>query len=92
MAPHISLAQAHARLKRHVAGGGFEVAADDLHERRLTGPIGPDQPVPVAFPELDADVLEKGLGTELDGEIGCGYHGVFESEGARRRMRGNPIV
>ena len=64
------LAQAHARLQRHVARRGFQVAADDLHERRLAGPVGPDQPVAVAFAELDADVLEQGLGTELDGEIG----------------------
>jgi len=86
------LAQAHAGFKRDVAAGGFQVAADDLHERRLAGPIGPDQPVPVAFPELDADVLEKGLGTELDGEIGSGYHGVCTFEGARKRMRENLLV
>ncbi|MCY1530834.1 hypothetical protein D9M68_660400 [compost metagenome] len=71
------LAQAHARLQRHVARRRLQVTADDLHEGRLAGPIGPDQPVAVAFPELDADVLEKGFGTELDGEIGGGYHGVF---------------
>ncbi|CUJ08852.1 Uncharacterised protein [Achromobacter aegrifaciens] len=86
------LAQAHARLQRHVARRGFQVAADDLHEGRLAGTIGPDQPVAVAFPELDADVLEKGFGTELDGEIGGGDHGMFESLGVRGRMRRNPIV
>src|SRR5690606_39100374 len=49
--------------------------ADDLHQGGLARAIGADEPVPVAIAEFDADVLEKGLGAELDGEVVGGDHG-----------------
>ena len=87
------LAQPHAGFERHVARRGLEVAADDFHEGRLAGTVGPDQTIPVAFPELDADVFEKRLGAELDSEIGSGNHGVCASLTRRKgAMEINPVV
>ena len=60
---------------RDVAGGGFQLAGEDLHEGRLAGAVGADQAVAVAFAELDGDVLEQGLGPELHGDVGGDEHG-----------------
>ena len=52
-----------------------QVAADDLHQSGLARAVGADEAVAVAIAELDADVLEQGLGAELDGEVVGGDHG-----------------
>ena len=77
---------AHAGEELDVARGGLELAAEDLHERGLPAAVRPDQAVAVPLPELHGDVLEQGLGPELDGQIGGGDHGVWSS-GRRRRAR-----
>ncbi|MCY1292592.1 hypothetical protein D9M70_418250 [compost metagenome] len=66
------LAEAHVGLEHHLAGRGFEVVAEDLHESRFAAAVGTDQAVAVAVAELDGDVLEQGLGPELHGDVGCG--------------------
>jgi hypothetical protein len=58
-----------AAVDGHVAGAGLQHAGQDLHEGGLAGPVGADQAVAVAFAELDGDVLEKGLGPELHGDV-----------------------
>ncbi|MPM84551.1 hypothetical protein SDC9_131624 [bioreactor metagenome] len=58
-----------------VAGGGVEVAAEDLHEGRLARPVGADQAVAIALAELDVDVLEQGFDPELHGDVGGDEHG-----------------
>ena len=52
--------------------GRLEVAAQDLHERRLAAAVGADQAVAIAVAELDRDVLEQGLGAELHRDVGRG--------------------
>lgn len=70
------LAQADVRLERDIAAAGLEVAAEDLYEGRLAAAVRADQPVAVAIPELDRDVLEQGLGPELHRDIGGRKHSV----------------
>jgi hypothetical protein len=53
-----------------IAGGGFQDAAQDLHEGRFAGAVGADQAIAVAVAEFDGDVLEQGLGPELHGDVG----------------------
>ncbi len=68
------LAQSLVRVEHHVARARLEVAAEDLHERRLAGTVRADQAVAVAVAELDGDVLEQGLGPELHRDVGGGQH------------------
>ncbi|MCY1356831.1 hypothetical protein D9M69_432950 [compost metagenome] len=65
------LAQARAVLHHHLAAGGLQLAAEDLHEGRLAAAVGADQAVAVAVAELDGDVFEQRLGAELHGDV-CG--------------------
>jgi hypothetical protein len=64
------------RVERHIAGGRFEHAGENLHEGRFAGAVGTDQAVAVAAAELDADVVEQRFGTELHGDVGSGQHGT----------------
>src|SRR5690606_3268828 len=73
------LAQANARIQRDIARGWLEVPPDDLHECRFARTVSANQAITVAFAELDTDVLEEGLGAELDGEVGSGDHLVWNS-------------
>jgi ATPase subunit of ABC transporter with duplicated ATPase domains len=59
-----------AMTERDVAGGGFEQAGENFHQRRLARAVGTDQAVAVALAELDGDVFEQRLGAELYGEAG----------------------
>ncbi|MNM63585.1 hypothetical protein D3C81_749550 [compost metagenome] len=61
--------QAHVRLEHDLAGGRFQVVAEDFHEGRLAAAVGADQAVAVAVVELDRDVLEQWLGAELHGDV-----------------------
>ena len=71
----VELAEPHARLQHDLAGALLQLAAEDLHEGGLAAAVGADQAVAVAVGELDGDVLEQGLGAELDGDVRSGKHG-----------------
>src|SRR5690606_31455706 len=73
------LAKPNAGVQRDIAGCRLQVAPDDLHEGRLSRAVCANQAVTVAFAKFDADILKKGLGAELDGEVGSGYHLVWNS-------------
>ncbi len=66
------LAQPLAAVEDDIARGRLEIAAQDLHERRLAATVGADQAVAIAVAELDRDVLEQGLGAELHRDVGRG--------------------
>ncbi len=66
------LAEALVGVEADIAGARFQVAAEDLHQRRLAAAVGADKPVAVAVAELDGDVFKKRLGAELHGDIGGG--------------------
>ncbi|MNF74268.1 hypothetical protein D3C84_562960 [compost metagenome] len=66
------LAQAGVGIQHHLAAGGLEVAAEDLHEGRLAATVGADQAVAVAVVELDGNVFKQGLGPELHGDVSGG--------------------
>jgi hypothetical protein len=70
----IQLAQPHSGLQHDVAGARLEIPAQDLHERGFAGTVGADEPVTIAVGELDRDLLEERLGTELDGDVGGRKH------------------
>ena len=59
----------------HLAAGLLQIAAENLHEGGLAATVGADEPVAVAFAELDGNVFEQGLGPELHGDIGGDDHG-----------------
>ncbi len=63
-----------AGVDRHRPRARLQLAAQDLHERRLAAAVGADQAVAVAAAELDGDVLEQGLGPELHGNAGDDDH------------------
>ena len=69
------LAETHVRLQRDVAGARLEVAAEDLHERRLATAVRADQTIAVALAEFDRDILEQGLRPELHRDVGSRKHG-----------------
>ena len=69
------LAEPLVGIDRHLARRRLELAAEDLHERRLAAAVGADQAVAIAAAELDGDVLEQGLGPELHRDIGGNQHG-----------------
>ncbi|MNE08245.1 hypothetical protein D3C80_1008910 [compost metagenome] len=73
------LAQAYVRLEHDLAGGRFQVVAEDFHEGRLAAAVGADQAVAVAVVELDRDVLEQGLGAELHGDVSGGDQRAYLS-------------
>jgi hypothetical protein len=81
---------------RHRARGWLELAAQDLHERRLAAAVGADQAVAVSAAELDGDVLEQGLGPELHGNAGGDNHWMLskkEKAGrSRLEMRDGPLT
>ncbi|EXI69829.1 MAG: hypothetical protein AW08_00322 [Candidatus Accumulibacter adjunctus] len=54
---------------RDVAGSGFELASENLHQGRLARAIGADQSVTIALAELERDVLEEGARPELHGDV-----------------------
>ena len=94
------LAQPLALVDGDIAIGSFEVAAEDLHQRRFAAAVGADQPVAVAVAELDRHVFEERLGAELDCEICSSEHGEYRSgsesgaakpEGGTPDRRGNPL-
>ncbi|MNE05534.1 hypothetical protein D3C80_981000 [compost metagenome] len=66
------LAQAYVRLEHDLAGGRFQVVAEDFHEGRLAATVGADKAVAVAVAKLDRNVFEQGLGTELHGDVSGG--------------------
>src|SRR5690606_16935481 len=70
------LPEAHVRLEHGLPARRLEVAAEDLHQRRLARTVGADQAVAVAVGELGVDVLEQGLRPELHREVYCGKHSV----------------
>ena len=55
------LPHALVRVDRHRPRRRLEIAAEDLHERRLAAAVGADQAIAVATAELHVDVLEEGL-------------------------------
>src|SRR5690242_3016201 len=64
------LADAHVRLDRDVAVRRLELARENLQERRLAGAVRADEAITVAIAELDGDVLEERLLTELNSDVG----------------------
>jgi hypothetical protein len=75
------------RIERHVAAGRLEIAAENADQRRLAAPIGADQAVPIAVPELDGDVFDQRLCPELERDVGGSEHGVSRClVSAARRM------
>ena len=67
-------AEANVRLEHDGARTLLQVAAENLHERRLAAAVRADETVAVAFAELDRDILEQGLRPELHGDIGGRQH------------------
>ena len=63
------LTDALVDIQAHIAAGGFEIAAEDLHEGGLATAVGTDEAVAVAAAKLDADVLKQRLGAELHGDV-----------------------
>jgi hypothetical protein len=61
-------------LQHDVAGARLQIAAEDLHERRLAAAVRADQAIAVAVGELDGDVLEQRLGAELNRNIRSSKH------------------
>ncbi len=58
-----------------IAARRFKHTTENLHEGRLAGAVGANQPVAVTVTKLDADILEQGLGPELLGDVGRNQHG-----------------
>ena len=54
-------------IDRHRPRARLQLAAQDLHERRLAAAVGADQAIAVPVAGLHGDVREKGLGPELHG-------------------------
>src|SRR4051812_10226666 len=78
------LADALVAVDRHRARGGFETAAEDLHEGRLAAAVGADQAIAIPAAEFDGHVLEQGLGPELHGDAGGDDHGESRKQKAGR--------
>ena len=83
----LELAQPLVRVERDVAARRLEVAAEDLHQRRLAAAVRADQAVTIPVAELDADVLEQGLRPELHGDVGGGQHLEIRSWGSKTRVK-----
>ena len=66
----VELAESQTTLKHDLARAVIEIAAEDLHERRLAATIRADQAIAVAVGELDSHLLEQWLRTELDRNVG----------------------
>eukprot|EP01133_Synstelium_polycarpum_P022954 gene22953-biopygen19479 len=65
------LAQALVGIEHDIAARRVQVAAEDLHERRLAAAVRADQAIAVAVAELDGDILKQWLGAKLHRNI-CG--------------------
>ena len=65
------LAQALVGIEHDVAARRVQVAAQDLHERRLAAAVRADQAIAVAVAEFDGDILKQWLGAKLHRNI-CG--------------------
>ena len=78
----VQLSEPHAGLQHDVARALLEVAAQDLHQRRLAAAVCTDQAIAIAIGELDGDLFKKRLGFELDTEILGDEHG-FPGVGGR---------
>ena len=63
----------------HVASRWLNLATEDFHEGGLAGAIGADQTVAVAIAEAQGNILEKRLGTKLDGDIGGSNQSIVRS-------------
>ena len=57
-----------ARPDEEVAVIGPVVAGQELHQRRLAGAVGPDQPDPLAGEDLERQLGEYGIADELPAE------------------------
>ena len=57
------------RIKRHVAGGRFQIATHDFHERRFTATICPNQTITIATAKFDRNVFKQWLRAKLHGDI-----------------------
>ena len=90
----LQLAEALARIDRYISGAGLEVPTKNLHERRLAAAVGADQPITIAFAELDGNVFEQRLRAELHGDIGRRQQGISvrwaSRLAGRQRRAGNP--
>ena len=52
-------AEARAGVQRDLAGVGFVQPGEDAQQRRLAGPVGADEPDPLAGVDLELDALEQ---------------------------------
>ena len=86
----LELAQPLVRVERDIAARRLEIAAEDLHQRRLAAAVRADQAVAIAVAELDADVLEQGLRPELHGDVGGGQHVEVTIMGEQARVK--PVI
>ena len=59
-------------IERYIAVGGFKFAAEDFHQGGFAAPVGANQAISMTIAELNRDIFEQGLGTELNGDIGDG--------------------
>src|SRR5262245_49250802 len=62
MARHVSAVVAEIG---HAAGGGADIAADDLEQGRFAGAVGADQAHHLAFPHRKADVPQGDHAPEI---------------------------
>ena len=59
-------------MQRDLAGVGLVLPGEDAQQRRLAGPVGADEPDPLAGVELERHVLEQRRGVVPAGHVGAG--------------------
>ena len=57
------------RVGRDIAGSGLELARQNFHQGGLSRTIRTDQAIAIAIAEGHRNVLEQGLGAELNRQI-----------------------
>jgi hypothetical protein len=74
-------AHALTSVNADIPGRRLKVAGEDLHESGFAADVGADQAVAVSVAEFDRNILEQGLGPELNGNIGCGDQSNMPEKG-----------
>ena len=57
------------RVGRDIADSRLELACQNFHQGRLSGTVCTDQAIAIAIAEGHGNVLEQGLGAELNRQI-----------------------
>jgi len=73
----LELTQAHAGVEADIAGGGFEIAAQNFHESGFAAAVGANQTVAVAIAKLNRNLFKQRFRAKLHRDTGSTDHGLF---------------